>query len=100
MEPRVAFFLWWHFRLDSGSEENLERLVALLELYFIFYSTLGVTENCICQIHYLALDGFDLNTVHKLSSKDSNSGLLGGKQECSLCAMQPTPNLALKESFL
>ena len=47
---------------------------------------------CICEIRGLALDEFDLNTVHKLSSKekksrrsqDSNLGLLGGKQECSL----------------
>ena len=41
-------------------------------------------------------DGFDLNPVHKLNSKekkywqsqDSNPRLLGGKQECFLCAMQ------------
>ena len=37
----------------------------------------------------LALDGFDLNTAHKLKSKDkkldSNPGLQGGKRECFLC---------------
>ena len=55
---------------------------------------LDVTANCICEIRCLAIDGFDLNTVHKQSSKvkkfqrswDLN---LGEKQECFLCAMQP-----------
>ena len=45
----------------------------------------------------LALVGLNLNTIHKLSSKekeypqswDSKPGLLGGKQECYLCATQP-----------
>ena len=44
---------------------------------------------CICEIRGLALDEFDLNTVHKLSSKekkslqfrDSNPTLLGGRQK-------------------
>ena len=60
---------------------------------------MDVTANCSCEIHCVALYGFDLNTVHKLSSIekrslqswDSNSGLLGGKHECFLCAMQPLP---------
>ena len=30
---------------------------------------LAGTANCICEIHCLALDGFDLNNVHKLRSK-------------------------------
>ena len=58
---------------------------------------MDVTANCICEIDCLALDGFDLNPVHKLISKekksrqswDSNPGQLGGKQECFLCAAQP-----------
>ena len=29
-----------------------------------------VTANCIFEIHCLALDGFNLKTVHKLSSKE------------------------------
>ena len=33
-----------------------------------FVVALDVTANCICEIHCLALDGFDLNIVHKLSS--------------------------------
>ena len=57
------------------------------------YLALDATANCICENHSLALDGFDRNTVHQLSSKeknqDSNLGLLGGKQECYLCAKQP-----------
>ena len=32
-------------------------------------SALDITVDCIYEIHRLALDGFDLNTVHKLSSK-------------------------------
>ena len=63
------------------------------------YLALDVTANHICEICYIALDGFNLNTVHKLSSKEEKSwhsqdlklGLLGGKQECSHCAMQPPP---------
>ena len=31
---------------------------------------LAGTANCICEIHCLAQDGFDLNTVHKLSSQE------------------------------
>ena len=40
-----------------------------------FCSTLAmdVTANCICEIHCLALDGFNLNSVHKLSSKEKKS---------------------------
>ena len=57
---------------------------------FLLYLALDVTANCICEINCLALDGFHLNTVHQLSSeekkswrcRDSNPGLLGGKQEC------------------
>ena len=31
---------------------------------------LDVTANSICEIHCLALDEFDLNTAHKLSSEE------------------------------
>ena len=76
-----------------------ERSLALLNFVFTpdtFFVSPDVTANCICEIHCLALDGFDLNTVLKLSSKekksqrsrDLNLGLLGGKQECFHCAMQ------------
>ena len=58
---------------------------------------LDLTDNCICKIDCEALHGFDLTTVHKLSSKekkyqrsrDLNQGLIGGKQECFLCSTQP-----------
>ena len=45
------------------------------------YLALDVTTNCICEIHCIAavLDGFDLNTVHKLSSKEKKSGELAFK---------------------
>ena len=64
---------------------------------YLFFVVLSFGRHFICEIHCLALDGFDLNTVHKLSSKekifrpcqDSNLGLLGWKQVCFFCAMQP-----------
>ena len=31
---------------------------------------LDVTAYCICEIHWLALNGFNLNAVHKLRSKE------------------------------
>ena len=45
-----------------------------------------VALDSICETHFLALDGFDINFVHKLSSReksgrswDSNPGLLRAK---------------------
>ena len=35
---------------------------------FLQCLALDATANCICEIRCIALDGFDLNTVHKLSS--------------------------------
>ena len=40
---------------------------------FLQYLALDITPNCICEIYCLALDGFDLKTVHKLSSKEKTS---------------------------
>ena len=65
--------------------------------HFLWYLALDIITNCDCEVHCLAQDGFNLNTVHKLSrkekksrwSQDSNLGLLVGKQECLLCARQP-----------
>ena len=59
--------------------------------FFWKYLALDFTANCICEIHCKALDGFNLNTVHPLSSNDNifglcrdlNQGLLDGKQECT-----------------
>ena len=39
---------------------------------------MAVTANCICEIHCLALDGLDLNTVHKLSSKEKKNSVEPG----------------------
>ena len=41
----------------------------------IFLQCLGldVTANCICEIHCLVLNGLDLNSVHKLKSKEEKS---------------------------
>ena len=42
-------------------------------LAFLYNLSLDITANSICEIHYLALDGFNLNTIHKLSSKEKKS---------------------------
>ena len=39
-------------------------------MVFLQYLALDFTANCICEIHCIALDGFDLSTAHKLSSKE------------------------------
>ena len=31
---------------------------------------MDITAKCICENHCLALDGYDLNSVHKLNSKE------------------------------
>ena len=38
--------------------------------FFLQYLPFDITVNCICEIHCSALDGFDHNTVHKLSSEE------------------------------
>ena len=66
-------------------------------MHFLQHLAFDITANCIRENHCLALDSFNLNYVHKLSSKeqksqrsrDSNLRLLGGKQECLHCASQP-----------
>ena len=80
----------------KGPGESFRRFEAFLDTLNFFYCwALDVTANCICQIICKALDGFDLNTVHKLSCKekkswrswDLNPGLLVGRQESFLCAL-------------
>ena len=44
--------------------------------YFLQYLALDITANCIFEIHCLALDAFDLNTVHKLSNKGKKRNIL------------------------
>ena len=48
-----------------------------LHTSFLLYLALDVTPNCICEIHCIALDGFDLNSVHQLSIKEKNLGWAG-----------------------
>ena len=56
--------------------------------------------NWICEIYCLALDGFDLNTVHKLSSKEKNLSGVGirtrgcwvvGRKNASSVLRSPPP---------
>ena len=62
-----------------------------------YYVALDITSNCICKIHWLLLDSFDLNTVHKLSSKEKKSlrspdwslGLMVGSKNASLALRSP-----------
>ena len=88
---------------------RLSQFLPVLSPTFLYYLTQDITADCICKIYCLALDGFDLNTVHKVSSKekisrrsqDLNLGLLVGKQECFHCAMQPSFfALLIHEGFL
>ena len=51
-----------NFHFSSRGKKKISFLLALLAL--------DITANYICEIQYLALDGFDLNTVHKLRSKE------------------------------
>ena len=47
----------------------------------LFCSTqlwIEITANCICEIHCIALNGFNLNSVHKLSSKEKKISLEPG----------------------
>ena len=105
MHPQVCFTTVKNSSVDSESQFCCKPPNSIKSSYifyfcnFFSYLALNVTANCICEIQCLALDGFNLNTVHKLSSKekksqrsrDSNQRHLGGKQECFLCATQPPP---------
>ena len=80
------------WRLEAGSSRSSQN-------FFVWwYVALDVTAICICEIHCLAIDGFVLNTVHKLSSKektsrqswDSNPGLRSTEEAFLL----PTPATA------
>ena len=53
-------------------QSHLEQVKSLL-----LCLTLNVTANSVCEIHCLALDGFDLNAVHKLIVKRKISAELG-----------------------
>ena len=80
----------------------------MIKSVFLYYLAMGITANCICEIFLLALDGFDLNAVHKLSSNEkksrqsqsSNPRLLGGRQDCFLCATQPPPPKEMVEIII
>ena len=60
---------------------------------FLKYLALDVTSNCVCELNCLARDGFDLNTVHKLSSKEPGfeTGDAGWEEKMlPLCYIAPT----------
>ena len=73
------------FRLEATGDEKERNgempstkqvqcyVAALWILIFLQYLALGVTANCICEIHCLAIDGFDLKPVHKLSNIEKKS---------------------------
>ena len=74
-----------------------------LEATFLQYLALDVTANCNSEIHFIALDGFDLNTVHKLSSTEKNICLGGARirtrgcwvecKKASTVLYSPPPNV-------
>ena len=90
-------------RLQRLQEKSSIKQFWFLYHHFFCSTCLWTSLHCICEIHCIVLDGFDLDlkTVHWLSSKenylknkswrsrDSNPGLMSGKQECFLCATQP-----------
>ena len=51
--------------------------IPLFAHFFSTYLALDVTANCICEIHCLGLDGFDLKAVTRKILVEP-----GGKQEC------------------
>ena len=96
--PNKESFVWvggttWVAKSSQILALNI--LSTQLDLFFFVVLSSDITANCIGEINCLALDGFDLYTVHKLSSKEkkycrsqiSNPRLLGGKQECFLSAL-------------
>ena len=62
------------------------RVKKFFEKHFLQYFALDVTANCICEIHWLALNGSDLNAVHKRTSKEKKSqwSRLGSKNAFSV----------------
>ena len=112
MHPQVCFTTVKNSSVDSESQFCCKPPNSIKSSYifyfcnFFSYLALNVTANCISEIHYIALDCLYLNTVLQLSSKekksqlsrDSNPGLLSGKQECYLCAMQPLMYILFKSS--
>ena len=101
----VALHSWRHHphpqkgALQSSGQRHVNFLLCLVH---------DVSSNCICGGLCLALDGFDLKTVHKLSTQkkilrqgqDSNLGLLNGMKECFLCATQPPKLTYLRVKWL
>ena len=95
---KAAAVIWPLFTMlyDTSSAWSLRSFNAVKRFFVVLSS--GHHLYCICEIHCLAPDGSNLNTIQKRGSKekkkswrslDSNPGLLDGKQECFLRATQP-----------
>ena len=72
------FFQFPFSEVDAESPEfeiveKRRRIKYQLLTMFLQCSAQYVTASCINEIQCLAPDGFDLNTVHKLSSKEKKS---------------------------
>ena len=72
MPDRIRSYVCYQVkpRQASQSSSGTYSRFRLLSWTFLLYLALDITAHCICEIHGLALDGFDLNTVQKLSSKE------------------------------
>ena len=87
-------------------KKSLESICNALMWTFLKYLALDVTAYCICKIHCLALEWFNLNTVHKLSGREEksrqsqnlNPGLLGWKQSASSAQCSHSSWCELKSS--
>ena len=70
-----GYFLWKQEMIDSLLEFPLLQPIRLVNFgkHFFVVHSLDVTASCICEIHCLGLDWFNLNTVNQLISKEKKS---------------------------
>ena len=98
---------WIFNQFGLGQRGCIEIFLDLWEENFFVVLSSGRHGKLHWKIHCLALDGFNRNTVHKLSSKEEKSrqkqdltqGRCVGNQECFLCAMQPPPPFIDEDFF-
>ena len=101
-----------HFRRNNRKpwkefEKNYRRGRIRVKSFFCVELLLRPSLPCICEILCMSTRWvrFSVSTVHELSSReeknswlsrDANPWLLGGKQECHLCATEPPPPLQVQ----
>ena len=98
--------MWISRGSNPGEQSSQDDALSITPLplgqkcYLLKYFLLRPLQHCIFEILCMSTRwfGFSVSTFHELSStdeknswlsRDSNPGLLDGKQECYLCAKQP-----------